>query len=695
MWSVLRAGYVGDAVLIGEPTGLRLGYAATGVVWARLSARGQPGHAMLAGGDGPFDHLGHAVAALRTVESSINEPVVDPIFAAVRERPYGMTIGRIEGGVWTASTPVRALRLHPLRFRSRPRAGRGAARGCVRRSRAPPTEVEIEFEAFRARAHATPTDGPLAETLSSAHRACRLATSRPWRRRARTTAATSRCPCLAYGPSAGNLHGTDEWVDLETLGADGGHRGADDRRLDGVSTGVGNAWLGAGRGRGSGEGGPGMSQAAAIRAATDVGGTFTDLVYFSIDPATGRQEIRHREVRHHAARLRAGRDERARTRARSRLAESRASSPTARPLVINALTERKGREDGADHDRRAFATRSRSRRGNRPDFFNLHYVKPPPFVPRYLRREVPGRMSHNGERADAARPLRSARDPRRLPGRRASRRSRSACSTPTPTRARAGGARARARAVAGALGRRLAPDHPRVARVRADEHDRALRLRPAASPSSTSAGSPTSSSSAAFGGQLYVMQSNCGVDSVEKTSAIPITMVESGPASGFWAAAELGRLIGEPNVLALDIGGTTAKCSLIEDGHVRIISDYWIERSRLSAGYPIHGAGRRPGRDRQRRRQHRLGRRLRQASRRARRPPAPCPGRRRTGAAAPRRRPRTPTSPSAGSTPTTSAAERSTPTWRRSAARSTRSPRGSGSTRARRPAGSCGSRTTT
>src|SRR5262245_36335561 len=83
------------------------------------------------------------------------------------------------------------------------------------------------------------------------------------------------------------------------------------------------------------------------------------------------------------------------------------------------------------------------------------------------------------------------------------------------------------------------------------------------------------------------MQSNCGVDSVEKRKGIPITRVESGPASGFWGAAELGRLIGEPNVLALDIGGTTAKCSLVEGGHVKIISDYWIERDRLSAGYPI------------------------------------------------------------------------------------------------------------
>jgi N-methylhydantoinase A len=90
-----------------------------------------------------------------------------------------------------------------------------------------------------------------------------------------------------------------------------------------------------------------------------------------------------------------------------------------------------------------------------------------------------------------------------------------------------------------------------------------------------------------FGGQLYIMQSNCGVDSLEKTKEIPITMVESGPASGFWGAAELGRLIGEPNVIALDIGGTTAKCSLIENGQVKIVSDYWIERSRRSSGYPI------------------------------------------------------------------------------------------------------------
>ena len=57
-----------------------------------------------------------------------------------------------------------------------------------------------------------------------------------------------------------------------------------------------------------------------------------------------------------------------------------------------------------------------------------------------------------------------------------------------------------------------------------------------------------------FSGALYVMQSNCGVDTVESASRIPITMVESGPASGVWGAAELGKLTGERNIIALDIG---------------------------------------------------------------------------------------------------------------------------------------------
>ncbi|MGH2935810.1 MAG: M20/M25/M40 family metallo-hydrolase [Gaiellaceae bacterium] len=216
MWSVLGAGYEGDAVLIGESTALRLAYAATGVVWARLAARGAAGHAMLGGGEGPFEALGRAIRGMRTVEDEINDPVRDPIFAAVRERPYGMTVGKIEGGVWTASTPheLRAYIRFGFGRDQQPTEVQEKLRAAV--AEAAP-EVEIVFEAFRARAHAHPTDGPLVDAISDAHASVLGGAPEPV---ALTGTVDSRYvtgPCLCYGPEAGNLHGTDEWVDLETL----------------------------------------------------------------------------------------------------------------------------------------------------------------------------------------------------------------------------------------------------------------------------------------------------------------------------------------------------------------------------------------------------------------------------------------------------------------------------------------------
>jgi acetylornithine deacetylase len=216
MWAVLQAGHVGDALLIGESTGLRVGHAATGVVWARVAAPGGTGHSMLASGSGPFEQLAAAIAAMREVETAINTPVQDPIFGAVRERPFGMTVGKLEGGVWTASTPAE-LAAH-IRFGfgrdNTPQRIQERLRDAV--ARAAP-DVDLEFYAFRAHAHANPTDGPLADTLTAAHRD--VLGEEP-----SFSAATGTNdgryidgPSLNYGPIAGNLHGDDEWVDIDSL----------------------------------------------------------------------------------------------------------------------------------------------------------------------------------------------------------------------------------------------------------------------------------------------------------------------------------------------------------------------------------------------------------------------------------------------------------------------------------------------
>lgn len=319
-----------------------------------------------------------------------------------------------------------------------------------------------------------------------------------------------------------------------------------------------------------------------IRAATDVGGTFTDLVYFAADPETGAQEVSTAKVDTTPPDFERGM---MKVIAKSGVAlNDVAFMAHGTTVVINAVTERSGVVTGLITSE-GFRDVLEIARGNRPDFFNLHYVKPAAFVPRWLRRELPGTLTQKGQERS---PLDLSPLPAILDDFRA----------------------AAVEAVAICLLNSYAdPSHelavlkrvqelwPELSVVASHQITREWREYERTSTAVLSAYvQPVAERyltrlvngvrQAGFGGQLYIMQSNCGVDSVDKTKQIPITMVESGPASGFWGAAALGRVVDEPNILALDIGGTTAKCSLIKGGQVKIVSDYWIERSPVSAGYP-------------------------------------------------------------------------------------------------------------
>jgi N-methylhydantoinase A len=320
-----------------------------------------------------------------------------------------------------------------------------------------------------------------------------------------------------------------------------------------------------------------------VRVATDVGGTFTDLVYFEFDPVSGRQKIRTAKSDTTPPNFEQGilnvlRKADVRLEDVSFLAHGTT-------VVINALTERRGVKTGLITTT-GFRDVLEIARANRPDFFNLQWVKPAPFVPRYLRREIAGRIHFNGQERESL-------DMRGL------------------EQILADFQREGVEAVAICLLHSYAnPAHeqavlaevkriwPGVSAVASHQITREWREYERSSTTVLSAYvQPIASRyldnleqglrQSGYKAPLYVMQSNCGVDTVSHARQTPITMVESGPASGFWGAAELGRLIGEPNVLALDIGGTTAKCSLIRNGQVTIKTDYWIERDRVSAGYPI------------------------------------------------------------------------------------------------------------
>ena len=94
-------------------------------------------------------------------------------------------------------------------------------------------------------------------------------------------------------------------------------------------------------------------------------------------------------------------------------------------------------------------------------------------------------------------------------------------------------------------------------------------------------------------GQLLVMQSSGGVLTFEAARTRPVYMVESGPAAGVIVSAHLGDVLGFDNVLSFDMGGTTAKTGLVENGTPTITKEYEVgtaaraERGAKGAGYPI------------------------------------------------------------------------------------------------------------
>jgi len=90
--------------------------------------------------------------------------------------------------------------------------------------------------------------------------------------------------------------------------------------------------------------------------------------------------------------------------------------------------------------------------------------------------------------------------------------------------------------------------------------------------------------------RLYVMGSNGGVMEAGEAVAMPAAAVESGPAAGVVAAALVARQTGRGNLLSFDMGGTTAKASLIRNGQYETTPEYEVGGG-SSGNRWMHGTG--------------------------------------------------------------------------------------------------------
>lgn len=311
----------------------------------------------------------------------------------------------------------------------------------------------------------------------------------------------------------------------------------------------------------------------------DIGGTFTDLV--AVDTVTG-QVVRAKADTTPGALSDGVLTALASSAVPAEAIEAFIHGTT---VVINAITERRGAAT-ALVTTRGFRDVLEIGRANRPDLYNLAYAKPVPFVPRHLRFEVTERMTHAGAIAERLSESDVADVAERI-------------------------AAAKVAAVAICLLHAWAnPDHerrlaaalrdrlPGVAVVASHEVSGQWREYERTSTAVLSAyvqpvvAGYLDSLAAALSGQgvtapMRAMRSNGGVSSFAHAARAPIALLESGPVAGVMAAAELGRRLGNRNVLTLDIGGTTAKTSAVRGGEVRIDTLHHIGKTPSYAGYPV------------------------------------------------------------------------------------------------------------
>jgi N-methylhydantoinase A len=85
------------------------------------------------------------------------------------------------------------------------------------------------------------------------------------------------------------------------------------------------------------------------------------------------------------------------------------------------------------------------------------------------------------------------------------------------------------------------------------------------------------------------MQSNGRVMTAARARTRPVQLIESGPTAGVIAAAAMARRVGIPNIVSLDMGGTTAKASVTEEYEIRRSSEFEVggpisRGSRLNKG---------------------------------------------------------------------------------------------------------------
>ncbi len=318
----------------------------------------------------------------------------------------------------------------------------------------------------------------------------------------------------------------------------------------------------------------------------DIGGTFTDIVVF--DHATGRR-FSAKELTTHddlALGVIAAID---RVLARDDVDATGVGRVVhATTLFANALIERKGARTGLITTE-GFRDILEIGRERKYDLYDIHIARPEPLAPRSLRLEVPERIKADGS---VDRPL----DEAALLAAAAKLRSQGVESVaivflhayvnPAHEQAAAVALRRHHPELLVSISSAVAPEireFERASTTVVNAYIRPLAERyldhMAAEIEARGVTAP-----------LFPMLSNGGLTNLAAAKQTPVQLLESGPAAGALAAAFLGQADGGGRILAFDMGGTTAKLSVIDDGEPLVAYHFEAARQKrfmAGSGLPI------------------------------------------------------------------------------------------------------------
>ena len=255
-------------------------------------------------------------------------------------------------------------------------------------------------------------------------------------------------------------------------------------------------------------------------------------------------------------------------------------------LVINAIIERKGAPTGLITND-GFRDVLETRREIRYDIYDIRQEFPRPFVPRRLRREVPGRIGPDGAEIE---PL----DRDRLRAELAALAAEGVTSVAVCLlHSYANGAHERQVAeLAEGLGLDLSLSSEVLPEVQEYERFATTALNAYVRPKVDHylGALEDGLRDVGYARPLFLMQSGGGVIGAGAARKSPVRLAESGPVGGVLAAGKLGRAADVRDVLAFDMGGTTAKSCLIADGELPMTRAYEVDRVhrfRRGSGTPL------------------------------------------------------------------------------------------------------------